>query len=562
LNELERLLVNWWTRFKDELAGLKAIETFLANTTSGSGSAAVKVASPDPRTTATSSVIKTVSLSAARAPKASVKQPKTTHPAARHSHVSASVIMALFVGGSGALSVLPELPNAQRWFIPHAPQRIALLPPRDGHQRPALVEASVGGSGPSLLLDALKPNVADDLTQAQAMPETRTVTIRPGDTLSELLTEAGASAEDAHEAVTALRAHFDPRRIKSGQDIELTLGAPAETEDSNGADAEDRGRRLLGFAVQTDLTTHVQVSRDDDDGFNAEVTEAKLTERAVRAVATIDSSLFIAAEDAGIPDTTIVDMIRLYSYDIDFQREIQKGDSFELYYTQMVNEKGQVVQNGRILYAGLTTGGKTHKLWRYTAKNDSADYYDETGRTAKKFLMRTPVDGARLTSGYGMRMHPLLGYTKMHKGVDFGAPVGTPVMAAGAGTVEYAAPYSTYGNYVRIRHTNGYKTAYAHLKGFARGIKVGAHVTQGQLIAYVGMTGRSTGPHLHYEVLVQDHQVNPMGIKVATGEQLEGTDLMKFRAAREEIATEMANAAQVGHTTTASISTTGDSIKR
>jgi murein DD-endopeptidase MepM/ murein hydrolase activator NlpD len=161
-----------------------------------------------------------------------------------------------------------------------------------------------------------------------------------------------------------------------------------------------------------------------------------------------------------------------------------------------------------------------------------------------------------------MRMHPLLGYTKMHKGVDFGAPVGTPVMAAGAGTVEYAAPYSTYGNYVRIRHTNGYKTAYAHLKGFARGIKVGAHVTQGQLIAYVGMTGRSTGPHLHYEVLVQDHQVNPMGIKVATGEQLEGTDLMKFRAAREEIATEMANAAQVGHTTTASISTTGDSIKR
>ena len=465
--------------------------------------------------------------------------------------------MALFVGGSGALSVLPELPNAQRWFIPHAPQRIALGPPRDSG---GLVEASVGGNGPSLLLDALKPNVADDLTQAQAMPETKTVTVRPGDTLNELLTEAGASQADAHQAVVALRAHFDPRRIKAGQDIELTLGAPGETE--TGTD-EDQGRRLLGFSVQTDLTTHVQVARDDEDGFSAEVTEARLTERPIRAVATIDSSLFIAAEDAGIPDTTIVDMIRLYSYDIDFQREIQKGDSFEIYFTQMVNEQGQVVQNGRILYAALTTGGRTHKLWRYSAKDDSlADYYDETGRSAKKFLMRTPVDGARLTSGYGMRMHPVLGYSKMHKGVDFGAPIGTPVMAAGAGTVEYAAPYSTFGNYVRIRHTNGYKTAYAHLKGFARGVKVGAHVTQGQTIAYVGMTGRSTGPHLHYEVLVGDHQVNPMGIKVATGQQLDGKDLAAFQASREQLATEMANATQLGHTTTASITTGSDAVRR
>jgi murein DD-endopeptidase MepM/ murein hydrolase activator NlpD len=159
-------------------------------------------------------------------------------------------------------------------------------------------------------------------------------------------------------------------------------------------------------------------------------------------------------------------------------------------------------------------------------------------------------------------MHPLLGYTKMHKGVDFGAPVGTPVMAAGAGTVEYASPYSTYGNYIRIRHSNGYKTAYAHLKGFARGIKVGAHVTQGQTIAWIGMTGRTTGPHLHYEVLVQDRQVNPMGIKVATGQQLEGKDLTAFNGAREQLATEMANASQLGHTNTASMATSSGTIRR
>jgi murein DD-endopeptidase MepM/ murein hydrolase activator NlpD len=441
---------------------------------------------------------------------------------------------------------LPELPNAPKWLLPHNTARIALGPPPSAGG--GVVTASIGGNPESLLLDALKPNVADDLTQAQAMPETRTLTVRSGDTLSSLLTEAGASPDDAHAAVDSLRAHFDPRRIKAGQDIELTLGPPVAANGDDASD-EENDRPLLGFSVQTDLTTHVTVSRNDSGSYNADVTLAKLVEKPVHAAATIDSSLFIAAEDAGIPDSVIVDMIRLYSYDVDFQREIQKGDRFEVYYTRMVTERGDVVQNGRILYAALTANGKTHKLWRYEAKNDAlADYYDENGRSAKKFLMRTPVDGAHLTSGYGMRMHPLLGYTKMHKGVDFGAPIGTPVMAAGGGIVEYAAPYGTYGNYVRIRHTNGYKTAYAHLRGFARGIKVGAHVTQGQTIAYVGMTGRSTGPHLHYEVLVNDNQVNPMGIRVATGQQLEGGELTAFRQMRADLTSQMAESEQMGET--------------
>jgi murein DD-endopeptidase MepM/ murein hydrolase activator NlpD len=551
-------------------ARLRALQAFLTNSASGSALQRVQSALRPQSlenpggfetnlATSTSSVIKTVSISARKPAPVAAPALAARPAAARHSHVSASVIMALFVGGSGALSVLPEMPDAQRWFVPHPPQRIALGPPRGSGD---VVEASIGGNAQTLFLDSLKPNVADDLTQVQAMPETKTVTVRPGDTLSELLTEAGATPQDAHSAVTALRAHFDPRSIQAGQDIELTLGPPVGTQDAAAAN-DDQNRRLLGFSVQTDPTTHVQVGRDDADGFTAQVTEARLTERPVRAVATIDSSLFIAAEDAGIPDITIVDLIRLYSYDIDFQREIQKGDSFEVYFTQMVNERNQVVQNGRILYAALTTGGKTHRLWRYTTKDESlADYYDENGRSAKKFLMRTPVDGARLTSGYGMRMHPIEGYTKMHKGVDFGAPMGTPVMAAGSGTIEYAGPYSTYGNYVRIRHTNGYKTAYAHLKGFARGIKVGAHVTQGQTIAYVGMTGHATGPHLHYEVLVRDHQVNPMGIKVATGQQLEGKQLAEFEAMRSRIGAQMAEAAQLGHTTTASVITGNEPIRR
>lgn len=474
----------------------------------------------------------------------------------RHSHVSASVVMALFVGGSGLLSVLPELPEAHSWLVPHTPQRIALGPPHKSTAR--IVEASVSATAQSLLLDAWKPNVADDLTQAQAMPETTTVTVRPGDTLSELLTEAGIAADDAREAVSALRPHYDPRQIKSGQDILLTMGPPPSSEDE-----PEQGRRLLGFSVQADPTTHVEVERNDQDDFVANVTQAKLTEHAVRATAKIDSSLFIAAEDAGIPNAIIVDLIRMFSYDIDFQRDIQKGDTFEVYFTRMMTDDKRVISNGRILFAALTTGGRTHKLWRYSARDDSmADYYDETGRNSKKSLMRTPIDGARLTSGYGMRMHPVLGYTKMHKGVDFGAPIGTPVMAAGGGTIEFASPYSTYGNYIRIRHTNGFKTAYAHLKGFARGIKVGAHVMQGQTIGYVGMSGRSTGPHLHYEVLVRDHQVNPMGVKVATGEQLEGKDLVAFRQTRATISDQLANAERLGASTTASLGSTSEAIAR
>jgi murein DD-endopeptidase MepM/ murein hydrolase activator NlpD len=209
---------------------------------------------------------------------------------------------------------------------------------------------------------------------------------------------------------------------------------------------------------------------------------------------------------------------------------------------------------GKILYASLVTSGKTHALYRFTSPVDgSIDYYDERGQSAKKFLMRTPVDGARLSSGYGMRFHPILGYSKMHKGVDFAAPRGTPVMAAGQGTVDYASRYGSYGNYIRISHGNGYKTAYAHLNSFARGIKKGAHVRQGQIIGYVGTTGRSTGPHLHYEVLVANKQVNPMSIRVPTGRKLAGSELASFAAARTAIGTEMAAATVLSSTATADI---------
>jgi murein DD-endopeptidase MepM/ murein hydrolase activator NlpD len=226
---------------------------------------------------------------------------------------------------------------------------------------------------------------------------------------------------------------------------------------------------------------------------------------------------------------------------VDFQREIQPGDSFEIYFDRYEDGKGQTVKAGPLLYAGLTLSGQPHHLYLYTAKDDgSADYYDEKGQSVRKALLKTPIDGAKITSGFGNRMHPILGYTKMHKGLDFGAAKGTPIHAAGDGTIEMAGPNSSYGNYVRIRHTGSYSTAYAHMSGFGSGIRVGARVRQGDVIGYVGTTGRSTGPHLHYEVLKDAKQVDPRGIKMPTGRQLAGKELDSFKTAMSDMKSHMA----------------------
>lgn len=471
-------------------------------------------------------------------------------------HIGASVAMALFLGGSGLMAVLPEMPGTKALFEGRTPSKRMTASDDTG-----LVTASLGGDAGTLLLDALNPSVADDLTRVEAMPETRILTVQRGDTLSEMLTDAGATALEAHNAIAALKEHFDPRKIKSGQDIQITLAPPslqetrtAPSDASDGPDTDDSLPHLLSVSLEVDVTTHVSLDRTADGEYTASVVETPLTEKAFHAVASIDSSLFLSAEAVGIPHSVIVELIRLYSYDVDFQRDIHKGDTFELLFTQMMDDEGRAVRDGHIDYAALTTNGKTRKLWRFDPSDGEPDYFDESGRSGKKFLMRTPIDGARLTSGFGMRKHPILGYSKMHKGVDFAAPRGTPVMAAGSGTIEYASRYGTYGNYVRIRHANGYKTAYAHLNGFGRGIKKGVKVTQGQIIGYVGTTGRSTGPHLHYEVLAGDHQVNPMGVKVPTGTTLAGADLKSFKSQQISVQSEMATAAQMGRLTTAGLS--------
>lgn len=461
--------------------------------------------------------------------------------------LSASLAMVFFLAGTTTLAVLPVTPFAHNWRL----AELANASQSKETATPALATASLGPSD-GMLLKALTPAI-DDFALTQTLPITQTLAVREGDTLMGLLTEAGATAAEAHAAVLAMRPLHNPRQIRAGQEIEVTLAPPAgdgESEDEASPGGPASGR-LLGLRVQIDSARLVEVKRDETGNYLAELFEKPLTERAFRASGEIESSLFLAADDAGIPERVTIELIRLFSYDIDFQREIHKGDRFEILFTQMLDEDGQAVDMGRILFATLTTKGKTHALYRFTSPADgSVDYYDEKGQSAKKFLMKTPIDGARLSSGFGMRHHPILGYSKMHKGADFAAPSGTPIMAAGQGMVELAGRNGSYGNYVRIRHANGYKTAYAHLRSFARGIRSGVRVRQGQIIGYVGSTGRSTGPHLHYEVLVNGKQVNPMSIRVPTGRKLAGTELAAFEAARAVIKAELAQATVLSPTAT------------
>jgi murein DD-endopeptidase MepM/ murein hydrolase activator NlpD len=238
----------------------------------------------------------------------------------------------------------------------------------------------------------------------------------------------------------------------------------------------------------------------------------------------------------------VVQLIHMFSYEVDFQRDIKPGDSFEVYYNYYYTPDGKPVKQGDIAYAAMHLLGRTLCLYRYQPNgDDTSDYFDAHGQSTKAMLMKTPVDGARISSGFGMRFHPVLGYTRMHKGIDFAVPSGTPVMAAGAGIIKQAQWENGFGNFVLLDHGNGYATAYGHLSRFASGIRAGAHVRQGQVIAYSGATGLATGPHLHYEIRINGVQVNPATVKVARGRILFGNDLRDFQIERLHVDTEIAS---------------------
>lgn len=362
---------------------------------------------------------------------------------------------------------------------------------------------------------------------------TKTVAVGKGDTLMELLVRNNVPRNEAHEAIMALSKIYDPRDLNPGHEIKVFFH-----QDPSVADP-----KFSGLAIEKDVISTVTVNKSDDGSFTAGEQE-KTVSRNLRAFdAEINSSLYVSAKATGVPDAVILDLIKMYSWNVDFQRDIQSGDRFEVMYEEYKTETGDVVRGkGDIVYAKLTLSGQDLPFYRYEASNGDVDYFDETGRSAKRPLMKTPIDGARLSSGFGMRRHPVLGYSKMHKGVDFAAPRGTPIYAAGDGTIERLGKFSSYGNYISIRHKGNIKTAYAHLNGYKAGLKAGSRVKQGQVIGYVGSTGRSTGPHLHYEVIVAGKQVNPNSIKLPTGTMLAGKELARFKSAVSDLNRAFANA--------------------
>ncbi len=248
----------------------------------------------------------------------------------------------------------------------------------------------------------------------------------------------------------------------------------------------------------------------------------------------ITNNLYSSAVNVDIEPNIIIEFARIYGFEVDFQRDIRKGDWFEILYEKFVDDNGKVRDTGKIIYASMFVNGEEINLYNFKHKNDE-EYYNIKGKSITKSLMKTPINGARLSSSFGMRKHPILGYNKMHKGTDFAAPSGTPIMASGSGTVTRARWCGGGGNCVKIKHNSTYETIYSHMKSFAKGVREGRKVKQGQIIGYVGSTGMSTGPHLHYEVVVNGKKVNSQRLKLPSGKVLKGDVREKFELERIKI---------------------------
>jgi len=364
----------------------------------------------------------------------------------------------------------------------------------------------------------------------------RTIIIKKGDTLGSILRDIGASADEIKAIAATLGQRGRDGNLKDGQKLRVLLAPTGgaqrlqpvrimlvgEAAIEAVVALSDLGR-YVAVDVQSAETTAAEADdEEDDDGSGVRLYE----------------SVYETALRNQVPRSVIDEIVRIYSYDVDFQRRAKPGDSFEVLYGGE-DEGGDSKPD--VLFASLTVGGEVKRYYRYVSPDDGiVDYYDETGKSAKKFLVRKPVNDGIMRSGFGSRRHPILGYTKMHTGVDWAAPMGTPIYASGNGTVEKAGWESGYGKYIRLKHNNGYETAYGHMTAFARGMEPGVRVRQGQVIGFVGSTGQSTGPHVHYEILVNSRFVDPMRIKLPRGRVLDGTILATFEHERDHFDTMMA----------------------
>jgi murein DD-endopeptidase MepM/ murein hydrolase activator NlpD len=360
--------------------------------------------------------------------------------------------------------------------------------------------------------------------------------VKKGDTVTTILRDQGATPEEAKSIASTLGARGRDGGLKEGQKLRILMSPagqgpsqrlqPYRVIVANESTVEaiaalsDLGKYVAVDVQSMNTVTETADNSDDDDDDGTGVR--------------LYQSVYETALRNKVPPAVIEDMVRIYSYDVDFQRKVQPGDSFDVFFAG--EDEGTSTEKNEVLFASLTVGGETKKYYRFQTPDDSVvDYYDETGKSAKKFLVRKPVNNAIMRSGFGSRRHPILGYVKMHTGVDWATPYGTPIFASGNGVVEVAGWEGGYGKYVKLKHNNGYETAYGHMSAFAKGLEPGKRVRQGQVIGFVGSTGQSTGAHVHYEILVNGRFVDPMRIKLPRGRSLDGPMIAGFEKERDRL---------------------------
>jgi murein DD-endopeptidase MepM/ murein hydrolase activator NlpD len=386
----------------------------------------------------------------------------------------------------------------------------------------------------------LLPKTKEQATGGNPSNE-RVHVVKKGDTVTSILRDQGATPDEAKSIATTLGPRGRDGGLKEGEKLRILM-APAgpgqrlqayrvivanESTIEAVAALSDLGKYVAVDVQSMNTVTETADNSDDDDDDGTGVR--------------LYQSIYETAMRNKVPAGVIEDMVRIYSYDVDFQRKVQPGDSFDVFFAGE-DEGTATTEKNDVLFASLTVGGETKKYYRFQTPDDSVvDYYDETGKSAKKFLVRKPVNDAIMRSGFGSRRHPILGYVKMHTGVDWATAYGTPIFASGNGVVEVAGLEGGYGKYVKLKHNNGYETAYGHMSAFAKGLEVGKRVRQGQLIGFVGSTGQSTGPHVHYEILVNGRFVDPMRIKLPRGRSLDGPLMAGFEKERDRLDTMMNN---------------------
>lgn len=383
----------------------------------------------------------------------------------------------------------------------------------------------------------IKINISDngmsfDLDEDQVIEHR----VKSGDTMLKILNDVGAEEQDIFAILGAMKRVFNPKLITTGDHVTVKYRVKIGY-DANQADASNNvGRKVIvnSVAVSPSPEEEIIVSRKNNGEYDAVENKVKMLRYVSRYSGTLKNGLFVDGVEAGISPTSMMNMINLYSYDIDFQRDIHNGDKFEMLVESFFTEDGKKIKDGNVLFSSLTLQNRSIDIYMHKV-DGRVEYFDFKGNSVRKSLLRTPINGARVSSGFGLRRHPILGYSKMHKGTDFAASAGTPILAAGSGVISYYGVKGGYGNFVQIKHNSDYSTAYGHASRFNKKFRVGSSVKQGDIVAYVGSTGRSTGPHLHFEVIYKGTQINPAKVKATSGLRLSGKELARFEGSRAEI---------------------------